>query len=60
MKKKDNERKLVLSRETLVRLDDPALHRAGGAGWSDDSVCPTTGPSRHQALCPRAGVGDTE
>ncbi len=58
--KKTSQKKLVLSKETLVRLDDPALHRAGGAGWSDDSVCPTTSPSRHQALCPRAGVGGTD
>jgi hypothetical protein len=33
--------KLVLSRETLVRLTEPELAHAGGRGWSDQSVCPS-------------------
>jgi|GEM_PF-2293773 len=54
--KKNNQKKLVLSTETLIRLDGPVLARAAGAGWSDDSVCPTTGPSRH-GFCENAKAG---
>jgi len=43
--KKQEKKKLSLSRETLVRLTEPELTKAGGGGWSDDSVCPTTAPS---------------
>ena len=43
--KKTNAKKLVLSRETLLRLQETELERARGGAWSDDSVCPTTGPS---------------
>jgi hypothetical protein len=43
--KKNNAKKLALSRETLVRLDGRKLGLAAGAAWSDDSICPTTGPS---------------
>ncbi len=43
--KKNEAKKLSLSRETLVRLNSPELGKVGGGGWSDDSVCPTTTPS---------------
>ena len=43
--KKTNAKKLALSKETLLRLNDTELVRAAGGAWSDDSVCPTTGPS---------------
>jgi len=43
--KKNNAKKLSLARETLIRLDDPKLGLAAGGAWSEDSVCPTTGPS---------------
>ena len=46
MKKKKLTKKLTLSKETLVRLDAPDLREAVAAGWSDDSVCPTTHPSK--------------
>jgi hypothetical protein len=45
--KKDS-RKLILSRETLIRLNGSDLGQvAGGSGggWSDQSVCPTTDAS---------------
>ncbi|HBL27753.1 MAG TPA: hypothetical protein DD490_13025 [Acidobacteria bacterium] len=45
--KKNATKKLALSRETLVRLNGPALGYVDGGAWSDDSVCPTTGPSDH-------------
>lgn len=45
MKKKDAQKKLSLSKETLVQLSHPALGKVAGAAWSDDSVCPTTAPS---------------
>jgi hypothetical protein len=45
MKKKDAKKKLSLSTETLVRLNHPDLFKVGGAGWSDESICPTTAPS---------------
>ena len=45
MKKKDAKKKLSLSTETLVRLSGLELGKVEGAGWSDDSVCPTTTPS---------------
>jgi len=43
MKKKELTKKLALSKETLIRLDAPELRDvlAAGAGWSDDSLCPT-------------------
>ena len=47
--KKNFAKKLSLSKETLVRLDDPELGRAGGGGWSDDSICPTTTPSENRS-----------
>jgi len=46
MKKKET-KKLTLSKETLVRLDAPDLREAAAAGWSDDSICPTTHTSKH-------------
>ena len=57
--KKNNAKKLSLARETLIRLDDPKLGLAAGGAWSEDSVCPTTGPSGN-GFCskPRVGVGD--
>jgi hypothetical protein len=42
---KKNRRKLSLSKESLVQLTRPDLGRAAGAGWSDDSVCPTVTPT---------------
>ena len=45
MKKAKAPKKLALSRETLLQLTRQELEQAGGAGWSDDSVCPTTTPS---------------
>ena len=47
--KKNFAKKLSLSKETLVRLDDPAMGRVAGAGWSDDSICPTTTPSENRS-----------
>jgi len=39
-------RKLSLSKETLTPLNGKSLNQvAGGDGWSDGSVCPTTTPS---------------
>lgn len=52
--KKNNAKKLALSRETLRRLNQIELGQAAGGAWSDDSVCPTTGPSRGRAGCPVA------
>lgn len=43
--KKNNAKKLALSTETLRRLNNTELVQAAGGAWSDDSVCPTTGPS---------------
>jgi len=43
--KKNDVKKLSLSRETLVRLSNPDLGRIAGAAWSENSVCPTTAPS---------------
>lgn len=43
--KKNNAKKLALSRETLHRLNNVELIQAAGGAWSDDSVCPSTGPS---------------
>jgi hypothetical protein len=43
--KKNNAKKLALSRETLLRLNGPQLGKVAGGAWSDESVCPTTGPS---------------
>jgi hypothetical protein len=43
--KKNNTKKLVVSRETLIRLNAPELVLAAGGAWSDESVCPTTAPS---------------
>ena len=42
--KKNEVKKLSLSKETLFPMNRPDLRQvAGGAGgWSDDSVCPTT------------------
>jgi hypothetical protein len=59
MMKKNNAKKLALSRETLHRLHQTELTQANGAAWSDDSVCPTTGPSR-RGPCPQAGAGDND
>jgi hypothetical protein len=55
--KKNNAKKLALSRETLHRLNQTELVQAAGAAWSDDSVCPTTGPSK-RGNCPQAQSGD--
>ena len=52
--KKNNAKKLSLSRETLRRLNATELVQAAGGAWSDDSVCPTTRPSKQ---CPQAVVG---
>ena len=42
MKKKEM-KKLTLSKETLFPMNRADLRKvAGGAGWSDDSLCPTT------------------
>jgi hypothetical protein len=49
MKKKDV-RKLTLSRETIIRLENTDLKKALGGAWSDDSVCPTVNPSNR--ICP--------
>jgi hypothetical protein len=49
MQKKDV-KKLILSRETIVRMENTELGKVLGGAWSDDSVCPTTAPSRK--LCP--------
>jgi len=43
--KKNNAKKLALSRETLHRLNRLDLAQVDGGAWSDDSVCPTTSPS---------------
>ncbi len=43
--KKNETKKLSLSRETLIRLNNPELGKIAGGGWSDESVCPTTAPS---------------
>ena len=43
--KKNNAKKLALSKETLLRLNGTELVHAAGGAWSDDSVCPGTGPS---------------
>lgn len=48
--KKNDSKKLSLSRETLVRLSNPELGKAAGAGWSDESICPTTVPSEHRCV----------
>jgi hypothetical protein len=43
--RKQETKKLTLSKETLVQLSGPDLQGAAGAspgGWSDTSVCPTT------------------
>jgi len=50
--KKNNAKKLALSKETLLRLNPAELVRADGGAWSDDSVCPTTGPS-NMRFCAR-------
>lgn len=54
--KKINAKKLVLSRETLVRMDGQKLAFAVGGAWSEDSVCPT-GPS---GVCSRVETGETD
>jgi len=43
--KKNDVKKLSLSRETLVCLSNPDLGKIAGAAWSENSVCPTTAPS---------------
>ena len=43
--KKNDVKKLSLSRETLVCLSNPDLGKIAGAAWSEESVCPTTAPS---------------
>jgi len=42
--KKNEMKKLVLSRETLFPMNQPDLRKVAGGlgGWSDDSNCPTT------------------
>lgn len=52
MKKATTVKKLEIAKETLRRLDNKDLLEAAGGsggGWSDNSVCPTTTPSR---ACP--------
>lgn len=52
MKKVKIAKKLELTKETLRPLDSRNLIQAAGGsggGWSDNSVCPTTTPSR---ACP--------
>jgi len=44
--KKQDLKKLTLSRETLVRLEGPDLRQVLGGAWSDDSVCPTVTSNR--------------
>lgn len=39
--KKNNAKKLALSRETLFRLSHTELMQAAGGGWSDESICPS-------------------
>lgn len=56
--KKNNAKKLALSRETLVRLDDPKLGIAEGGAWSENSICPTTGPSEGR-FCARSAEDNT-
>lgn len=46
--KKNDAKKLSLSRETLVRLTNPDLGKVAGAAWSEESICPTTAPSDHK------------
>ena len=41
MKKTKPVSKLEISKETLRQLNGPELGKAGGGGWSDESVCPT-------------------
>jgi len=49
--KKNDMKKLTLSKETLFPMNGSDLRRAvGGAGWSDDSVCPST--RTHQGAHP--------
>jgi hypothetical protein len=43
--KKNNAKKLALSKETLARLDGPKLGLVEGGAWSENSICPTTAPS---------------
>jgi len=57
--KKNNAKKLALSRETLHRLNQTELVQAAGGAWSDDSVCPTTGPSK-RGNCPEYKAGDKD
>jgi hypothetical protein len=57
--KKNNAKKLALSRETLRRLNQTELVQAAGGAWSDESVCPTTGPSR-RGHCPQAEAGEND
>jgi len=43
--KKNEMKKLVLSKETLFPMNRPDLRKVAGGGaggWSDESVCPTT------------------
>ncbi len=42
--KKNEMKKLVLSKETLFPMNRPDLRKVagGGGGWSDESICPTT------------------
>ena len=52
MRKATMIKKLEIAKETLRRLDNKDLREAdggSGGGWSDNSVCPTTTPSR---ACP--------
>ena len=43
--KKNETKKLSLSRETIIRLSNPELGKVAGGRWSDESICPTTAPS---------------
>ena len=54
--KKSNAKKLNLYKETLRRLSSTELVQAAGGAWTDDSVCPTTGPSK-RSNCPQQAKG---
>lgn len=44
MKKRDQNKKLSLNRETLRRIDTGDLSKAGGGCWSVNSDCPKICP----------------
>ena len=54
---KNNAKKLSLSRQPLRRLNATEHVQAAGGAWSDDSVCPTTRPSK-QGYCQHGKEGN--